>query len=260
LFGTSSADRQVKGEEFTNLFAKQKHMNAKTKLAFALCTVVALSMTSLRADDKDTGKSGKLSRGDEKFIKEACEGGMMELKMGKLGVQKAQNAQVKQFAQTLIDDHTKANTELKQLAASKGCTLPESQDSISSTSSGTSTSTTESADRSQVREKADSDRGEGHKEHAAMKKLQSLSGTEFDREFVKMAVNDHQKDIKEFEKASKNADDTELKSFAAKTLPTLRQHLQQAKSLQSQVSATGAAGSDSGVNTGKSQTQSDVLK
>jgi putative membrane protein len=226
-------------------------MNAKTTLTLALCTVVALSMTPLRADDKDTGKAGKLSRGDEKFIKEACEGGVMEVKMGKLGVQKAQNAQVKQFAQTLIDDHTKANTELKQLAASKGCILPEPQEGISST--------TESADRSPVREKADSDRGESHKEHAAMKKLQGLSGTEFDREFVKMAVNDHQKDIKEFEKASKNADDTELKSFAAKTLPTLREHLQQAKSLQSQVSA-GAAGSESGINTGKSQSQSDTLK
>jgi putative membrane protein len=232
-------------------------MNAKTKLTFALCTVVALSMTPLRADDKDTGKAGKLSRGDEKFLKEACEGGMMEVKMGKLGVQKAQNAQVKQFAQTLIDDHTKANTELKELAASKGCVLPESQDSISSTSSGTSTSSTQSADRTAVREKAD--RGEGHKEHAAMKKLQGLSGTEFDREFVKMAVNDHQKDVKEFEKAAKDADDTELKSFAAKTLPTLRQHLQQAKSLQTQVSA-GAAGSESGIDTGKSQSQSDALK
>jgi putative membrane protein len=230
------------------LFANQNHMNAKTTLTLALCTVVALSMTPLRADDKDTGKAGKLSRGDEKFIKEACEGGIMEVKMGKLGVQKAQNAQVKQFAQTLVDDHTKANTELKQLAASKGCILPESQEGISST--------TESADRTQVREKADS---ESHKEHAAMKKLQGLSGTEFDREFVKMAVNDHQKDIKEFEKASKNADDTELKSFAAKTLPTLREHLQQAKSLQSQVSA-GASGSESGINTGKSQSQSDALK
>jgi putative membrane protein len=236
----------------------ENQMNAKTTLTLALCTVLALSLTSLRADDKDkagtgtateAGQAGKLSRSDEKFIKDACLGGLMEVHMGKLGVQKAQNAQLKQYAQRLIDDHTKANTELKQLASSKGLTLPDSHEGISST--------TESADRTQVREKADA---ESHKEHAAIKKLEGLSGTEFDREFVRLAVNDHQKDIKEFEKAAKNADDTELKSFAAKTLPTLREHLQQARSLQSQVSATGAPGTDAGISTGKSPSQSDASK
>jgi putative membrane protein len=217
------------------LFRNQNYGNAKFKLSLALCTVVALSTAALRADDdkdkgapggdttKATGKASQLSRSDENFIKDACRGGHMEVQMGKLGVQKAQSPEVKQFAQRLIDDHTKAGAELKQLASSKGLTLPE-PDKIAGT-------TTDDSDRTQVREKEDTD----HKGHAEMKKLEGLSGTDFDRAFAKAAVNDHEKNVKEFEKASQKADDSDVKSFAAKTLPTLREHLQQARSLQASV-------------------------
>jgi putative membrane protein len=215
------------------LFRNQNYGNAKIKLSLALCTVVALSTAALMADDdkdkgapagdsgKATGKASQLSRSDENFVKDACRGGKMEVQMGKLGVQKGQSSELKQFAQRLIDDHTKAGMELKQLASSKGLTLPEEKIA----------STTDDADRSKVREKEDADRGE-HKEHTELKKLENLSGTDFDKAFAKMAVNDHEKDIKEFEKASQKADDADIKAYAAKTLPTLREHLQQAQSLQ----------------------------
>src|SRR5688572_9863522 len=127
------------------LLRNQTEPNAKATLTLALCTVMALSASSLRAQqddfgkDKDkgapgavstteAGKAGTLNSSDEKFIKDASKGGHIEVKLGKLGVQKAQSSQVRQFAQKLVDDHTKANTELKGLAASKGCTLPEPQD------------------------------------------------------------------------------------------------------------------------------------
>ena len=211
------------------------HGNAKHKVTAALCMVVALSTATMLADDdkdkgapgpdtpKATGKSSRLSRGDENFIKDACRGGHMEVEMGKLGVQKAESGEVKRFSQRLIDDHTKAGTELKQLAASKGLTLPE-QEKIAGNANDT--------ERTQVREKADADRGD-HKGHAELKKLENLSGTAFDSAFIKMAVNDHEKDVKEFEKVARNADDADVKAFAAKTLPTLQEHLQQAKNLQS---------------------------
>jgi len=223
--------------------------HAKTKRTLALCTVLALTSTALLAQqqprdkpyDQDkgvpgtetqtqTGKAGQLSRGDEKFIKDACRGGKMEVQMGNLGVQRAQNPQVKEFAQGLIDDHTKANSELKQLAMSKGLTVSES-DSIAE---GTDTT---DADRTRVRERGETDQDAkgGHKEHTGLKKLEALSGADFDREFVRMAVKDHEKDISEFEKASQKVEDSEVKAFAAKTLPTLREHLQQAKSLQSEI-------------------------
>jgi putative membrane protein len=167
--------------------------------------------------------SGKLTRADEKFIRDAAKGGMMEVHMGKLGTQKAQSSEVKQFAQRLIDDHTKANNELKQLAAQKGITLPD--DKVAGASSD--------SERTKVRESESS--GEHAEHHAAMKKLETLSGTEFDREFVRAAVTDHQKDVKEFERAAQKCDDADVKAFAQKTAPTLREHLQQAKSLQAQV-------------------------
>jgi putative membrane protein len=238
----------------TNMF-----LNAKATLVCAVCILLALSVASARADDnkpsskdkpesssssvsKDSSQGGagnasstqtggKLSRMDEKFVKEAAMGGMMEVHMGKLGLQKAQNEQVKTYAQRLIDDHTKANTELKQLASQKGITLPDDKFASSS-------DTSSDADRTKVRE---SESGEHKEHHAALKKLEGMSGTEFDREFVRMAVKDHEKDVKEFEKASQKAEDSDLKAFAQKTAPVLREHLQQAQSLQAQVGANAAS-------------------
>src|SRR4051812_20875797 len=139
------------------LFGNQINVNAKSKLALALCTMLALSASALRADDdKDSskggagndstatsGRSSSLSRSDEKFIKDAAHGGWMEVQMGKLGLQKSQNDQVKQFSQKLIDDHSKANAELKQIAATKGVTLPD-HDKLAGTGSLTD------SDRTQV--------------------------------------------------------------------------------------------------------------
>lgn len=252
-------------------------IHANATLVFAVCTLLATAVTS-RADDKEHagGKdrpesssssvskdssaqggagtasssqagsaSGKLSRTDEKFIKDAAMGGMMEVQMGKLGLKNGQSQAVKTYAQRLIDDHTKANAELKQLAAQKGVTLPDDHFASTSTSSGSGTES-ESA-RTRVR----GAEGEEHREHEAharnLKKLESLSGTEFDREFARMAVKDHEKDVKEFEKAGQKADDTDVKAFAQKTAPVLREHLQQARSLTSQV------GSSTGSSTGSSQ-------
>ncbi|HWN94337.1 MAG TPA: DUF4142 domain-containing protein [Methylomirabilota bacterium] len=249
------------------MFSNQIEMNANTKLSFALCTVLALSGASLRANEPDkdkgapgaaskteAGRASQLNSADEQFIKEACKANKIELKMSKLGVQKAQNEQVKQFAQKLIDDHTKANTELKQLASRKGLMLPESDESL--TGHG-------DEDRTRVREKTDADR-DGSKEHAEFKaewkKLEDLSGTEFDRQYVGMAVKCHEKSVQEFEKASQRSGDPEVKAFAAKTVPTLREHLSQAKSLQTTVSGVGAPGSDSNTDYGKSKSDSDSPK
>ena len=246
------------------LIRNQMSTNAKTKLTLALCTVLALSAASLRAQednygkDKDkgapgaasttqAGKAGTLSSTDEKFIKDACKGGHIDAQMGKLGVQKAQNPQVKQFAQKLADDHSKANSELKQLASSKGITLPEPPDRIATTD--------DAADRTQVREKESAD-GDGGKDHAEFKrewqKLESASGTDFDRQFVSMAVKCHEKGVKEFEKVSQGTGDAEVKAYAAKTLPTLQAHLRTAQSLQSQVGGLGAPGTEAGTQTDQS--------
>lgn len=161
----------------------------------ALTPVFAQSagtMSSSKTTKTTTTSTSKLSATDTTFIKSAAQGGMEEVELGKLAAEKASNADVKSFGQRMVDDHSKANDQLKQLAAQKGVTL-------SSTLSPS--------------KKAD------------VSKLSKLSGAAFDRTYVSMMVKDHKKDVAEFEKTSKNAKDADLKSWAGTTLPTLQDHL-----------------------------------
>lgn len=131
--------------------------------------------------------------GDVDFMNGAAAGGMAEVELGKLAGAKAQNAEVKAFAQKMVEDHSKAGEELKQLAAQKKVPLPP--DVLPS-----------------------------HKE--VMAKLSKLNGADFDKEYVKAMVADHEKDVATFESVSKTAADADVKAFAAKTLPTLKMHQQ----------------------------------
>ncbi len=131
--------------------------------------------------------------GDLAFMNDAAMGGMAEVELGRLAINQAASKEVKAFAQHMIDDHSKAGEELKQLAQGKKVMLPPD---VSPT----------------------------HKE--VMGKLSPLKGAEFDRAYVKAMVEDHVKDVTAFEAVSKNATDADVKTFAAKTLPTLQQHLQ----------------------------------
>ena len=143
----------------------------------------------------------------------------------------------------MADDHAKINEELKTLAKSKGITVRDVE-GISRTTPATE------AERTQVREKAE----ENHPVLAeAVERLQSMSGPEFDKKFVQTTVNHHGRTVKSFEKASQNATDSEVKAFAAKTLPTLKEHLTMAQGLQAEVGATGAPGEGAGTDTDKSK-------
>ena len=126
--------------------------------------------------------------------------------MSKLAMDKAQNAQVKEFAKRLVDDHTKANAELTKLASAKGVTPPAAVDA-------------------------------GHKRK--LERMAKKSGTDFDREYMDDMVDDHQKDVREFRSMAKSAKDPDLKAFAAGTLPALEQHLQLAKTTESAVKKAG---------------------
>lgn len=141
-----------------------------------------------------------LAEDDKEFIEHAAGGGMLEVQAGKLVESKAQNADVKSYGAMLVKDHTAANDELKTLAQSKGVTLPSTLP---------------------------------RHEQGELDKLGKAKN--FDHEFLEHSVKDHKKDVKEFEKASKSAKDPDVKAFAAKTLPTLQSHLQQAESLEKSV-------------------------
>ena len=164
-------------------------------------------------------KANKLDRQDEKFVKEAAEGGMAEVEIGKLAQQKAQNPEVKKLAETIVKDHEAANAQLMAIASGKGVDMPKATAEM---------------------------KGDHKKLHD---KLSKANGIDFDREYVKAMVDDHKKDIKKFEEQAKDGKDAELKSFAQQAVPKLKQHQQMAeqaqKSLQAQTSQDrpGTAGS-----------------
>lgn len=136
--------------------------------------------------------------GDLAFMNDAAPGGMAEVELGKLAASKTQNAEVKAFAQKMVEDHSKAGEELKSLATQKKVTLPP-------------------------------DVMPTHKE--LMDKLSKLSGADFDKGYVQAMVEAHEKDVAAFENVSKTAADTDVKAFATKTLPTLKMHLEMIKGM-----------------------------
>ena len=144
---------------------------------------------------------------DKTFVANAAMGGMMEVELGKVAISKAQSEDVKKFGQRMVDDHTKANDALKQVASSKSITLP----------------------------------GEiSAKQKAEVDKLSAMSGSAFDRAYMTMMVSDHKKDVAEFTKESTSAKDSDIKNFAATTLPTLKEHLQEAERVSGGLKASAA--------------------
>ena len=134
---------------------------------------------------------------DHKFVNEAAQGGLAEVELGTLATKKAESPDVKSFGQKMVDDHSKANQELKELASHKGITLPTSIDS---------------------------------KAQSMKDKLNGMSGATFDRYYMQQMVNDHQEDVAEFRKEANSGMDSDAKAFASKTLPTLEEHLKLAQS------------------------------
>jgi len=147
---------------------------------------------------------GAVSDQDRKFITEAAQGGMAEVKLGEIAGKQAASADVKNFGQRMVDDHSRLNQELKKLATDKGVPLP---DSI------------------------------GPKHQATVDRLSKLSGEAFDRAYMGEMVKDHTHDVAAFEQQSTRAEDPDLKAWSGKSLPTLRQHLQMAREIAEKVGA-----------------------
>lgn len=164
--------------------------------------------------------AGTMSSQDRDFLMDAAMGGMMEVQLGRWAKQKATSDAVKQFAQRMIDDHSKANADLMTLATSKGITLPTALDK---------------------------------KHQAQLTKLLRSSGADFDRAYAKSMVSDHKKDVAEFEKQSTKGGDSDVKAFASSNLPTLQQHLQMAMALEGSGSTERNVNSNSNSNSNKNK-------
>jgi putative membrane protein len=173
-------------------------------LIAAACMALAVAAAEVRtgtqnANSGSTQNDNGMSHGsgrmtsDMKFTMEAAMGGMEEVQLGQIAAQKGASDEVRQFGQHMVDDHTKANQDLMQVASGKSWTLPTGLDA---------------------------------KHQADVQRLSAMSGEAFDREYVKMMVKDHKKDVADFQKESTRGADADVKSFATRTLPTLQEHLQ----------------------------------
>jgi putative membrane protein len=166
---------------------------------FASCGPKNDDSKEIAEDVNEEKFDGTRLEDDTEFAVNAADGGMREVQLGELAKTKATSQEVKAFADMMVTDHTKANEELKSLAAQKNITLP-----------------TTLSDKSRK----------------AMEDLEKKTGKDFDEAYASMMVDDHQKTLDEFKKQADKGNDPELKSWAAGKVPTLEHHLERSKQVE----------------------------
>ena len=138
------------------------------------------------------------------FVMKVAEDNVLELQLGTLAAQKAQREDVKAFGQRMVADHRKIGEDLKQLAITTGVMLPK-----------------------------------GPPSPTAVDTYATLSGPDFDRQYVADVTRDHQRDVDAFRRMSREAKDPVLKAWVINTLPMLERHLAQIKEIQDKLAARG---------------------
>jgi len=176
--------------------------------AFALVTAVSCSKKSTetasntsptsadRTSSADRSTTGALNSTDKDFFTKAARGGMAEVELGNLAQQRGSSDAIKNFGKKLVNDHTKLNNDLRDIAVRQNLTLPMDLSS---------------------------------EERRTIDKLSKLSGASFDREFWKDSVSEHRDDIAEFRKEVDKGENQALKDFAASSIPILEEHLRMAE-------------------------------
>ena len=168
-------------------------------------TLIAAATVALAASVGAQAQTAKLSGQDKSFLKDAAEGGNAEVEGSQVALDKSGSADVKTFAQMMVDDHGKAGTELKGLADQKGVKVSDTP---------TITKKTE------------------------IKVLSERKGSSFDQHYAdSIGVKAHQDTIKLFQKEIDKGSDADVKAWASKTLPTLQHHLEAAQALKAKTDA-----------------------
>jgi putative membrane protein len=155
-----------------------------------LLVAVSLALISTVAFAKDAS--------DQDFVTKAGQGGMAEVELGTIAMDQGSAADVKKFGKQMVDDHSKANEELKTVAATAGAKVPDAP---------------------------------SPSQKALAAQLKQKRGSDFDAAYSKAMVKDHKEDIALFKKEATSGSNSDLKAFAQKTLPTLESHLKMAESL-----------------------------
>lgn len=174
------------------------------------CTKKSSNMAS------SNGQNGAapISDQDRMFVHNAAIAGIGEVQAGQLAATRSNDPQVQQFGKRMVEDHTKANDALKQIAMQQGIEVPTELDADSQME----------ADQ-----------------------LQKMTGNDFDKLYIQDQVNDHNKVIDMFQTEAEQGQDPQLRDFAKNTLPTLQHHLQMAKSIQSSMMSGNKSSSGNGM-------------
>jgi len=169
-------------------------------ICLAMLIVSASAVTSCKDDDDDDG----YAMSNQEFVTQASSSNNFEIAAGGLAVSKGENADVKHYGEHMVADHTAAGLEMKNLASTKGWTIPEALQPS---------------------------------EQQNLAKLAALSGAAFDKEFAKIMVQSHQGAVALFETGSApmGLPDMDLRAMASAKLPTLKTHLQEAIELSAAV-------------------------
>jgi putative membrane protein len=156
----------------------------------------AVAATPRDSAKSTTKTSASSALTDAQFAKSAAEGGTAEVRLGELAEDRGSNQAVKDLGQRMVTDHTKADGDLQTAASKDNITLPSQMNA---------------------------------RDQAAYVRLSKLSGTEFDRAYTQDMVRDHEADIAAFTHEANDGKDATLKKFATQTLPTLEDHLKEAR-------------------------------
>jgi putative membrane protein len=168
---------------------------------------IALALAATPAFAQTKHKKAAKTVTDQSFVAKAAAGGMAEVELGKLAQDRGTSEQVKSFGKRMVEDHGRANDDLRSLAKNKNIALPTSLHA---------------------------------KDQALKDRLSKLSGPAFDRAYMTAMLTDHQKDVSEFKREAMGAQDPDVKAFASKTLPTLQDHLKLAQDTGKVVGTSGA--------------------
>ena len=150
------------------------------------------------AQDPKAGPYYNFNPVDRDFVRTLGEANLAEIDVSRVALGKSTDDNVKKFARHMIDDHTQANNALKEVCDKKGVTLPAAAD-------------------------------DDHRKDLV--RMADLKGVDFDRSYAAVMVSDHKKAVDLFENLLKNGKDPDVRTYAEKTLPTIRKHLTMAEEL-----------------------------
>ena len=168
-------------------------------------TAPSMSQSGATQQSSATDRDQPLSAADKSFIQKAAQGGMAEVEFGKLAQQQASNSSVKDFAKRMVNDHGKANEQLRSIATKAGVAWPSDLSSAAK---------------------------------AIKDKLSKLQGAAFDKAYMNEMLKDHRADSTEFQKTADTTKNAEIKDFASSTLTIVKDHLQLAEETAPKVGIT----------------------